>query len=587
MSLYVPAPPTDTTQSGVGSSGKEQWESNLNVQRLLLIGMFACIGWSLALALEAMGLTWQHALALLLVATLVYAVGLALGRRADGRSLRRYTEYGITDWVLLLIPILLVLKLLPRFLDGPAAVLEELQSWASSPARFFDMTLVWSFLLVFFVWDESLRQGEDLARLSLQPDEQPPDADPNSIAYQSWESSAYRFVDHAGAWRRVMLRFVIGGFVLLILTGIATIPSQALGDPNRPEVTGVFPHVLAYYLLGMMLAGQTSLNRLRASWLRQSALVQPGLARRWIAYGAALVGAALLLALLLPTTSVSDSAAESLPLLGVLLWPLRLLFAGLNWLLSHLAALILAPIAWLLPRGVPGAGSPTAGFQAPPAPQPLPAGDAPIGTSWISRVLFGFLFYVAPLLLAAYAIWNTWRKRRAIVDGVRAFGRDALALLWGGLLDLVASLWRLLSFGSPRLLGWAPQAIQARLRRRRRGPSSPESGAMSWLRLRALDPRQLIQYFYVSTAQRAGNVGWARGKGQTAYEYSRMLAERMPERRDEVEQLTEAFVRAKYSPMPVSRDDARRARPPWERVRGALQIRRRGRQVGSWFGLRG
>ena len=106
-----------------------------------------------------------------------------------------------------------------------------------------------------------------------------------------------------------------------------------------------------------------------------------------------------------------------------------------------------------------------------------------------------------------------------------------------------------------------------------------------WLRLRGLSPRELIQYFYVSLAQRAASVGWERHAGQTAYEYSRDLTARLPERAGEVSALTEAFVNAKYSRRDVGAEDARRARRPWERLRGELQLRRRAGRVASWFGL--
>jgi hypothetical protein len=356
-----------------------------------------------------------------------------------------------------------------------------------------------------------------------------------------------------------------------------------LGDADRPEVQGAIPSVLLYYLLGLVLASQTSLDRLRSLWLRGGAAIQPGLARRWLGYGLALVALALVVALVLPTNFSDQNPLAQVPVLGLLLFPLRLIFGAANWLLSHLASLLLAPFSLLVPRG-PAAGEGGAPIVPPNTslPPAEPSASPPMG----SRVVFALLFYVLPSVLAAYAIWNTWRKRRAIWQGLRSFFVDVWALLVGALLDLVTLLWRVFSFGSPRLLALAPGAIQERLRRRRRVGSAPGGqGALGWLRLRGLDPRALIQYFYVSLTQRAESVGWGRAQGQTAYEYSRQLAERLPGQRAEIDSLTEAFVRAKYSPRPVGREDVHRARTPWERIRGALQTRRRAHQVGGWLGL--
>jgi hypothetical protein len=572
------------SQAGFGAAlDQPQWIANLQIQRLLSVAMFACVAWALVQALISSNVAPLHALSVGLVATAAYAAGVALGGRANTRNLRRYTDYGLTDWVLLLIPIILVLKLLPYALQGPGAVGAEVSSWMVEPARFWDVSLVWSLILVFFVWDESLRQAEALSQLSLQPGELPPAV--NSAEYQEWMASAYRFVNHTAAWERLMWRFVGGGFVLLIFTGVAVIRPDQLGNPDRPEALGVMPHVLLYYLLGLILAGQTSLDRLRTAWLRAGAAVQVGLARRWLGYGLGLAGISLVLSILLPAT-FNFASASNIPVLSIILLPLRLLFGGFNWLISHIASWLLIPLTWLTPNvggGASGAGAGQEGRPLPPAELPP---DTPGSPTFLSRLVFGFLLYVLPTALALYAIWNTWRKRRIIWHGLRGFGRDVWTLVRGAVLDLLAMLWRIFTFGSPRLMSFAPSAIRARLRRRRKGGAlGGGEGGLGWLRLRGLNARALIQYFYVSLTQRAETVGWGRQPGQTAYEYSRDLANRMPQRHDEIAALTEAFVRAKYSPQPVSSDDAKRVRTPWERIRGALQTRRRTHQVGGWLGL--
>lgn len=564
------------------------WVGNLQVQRVLTIGMFACIAWALARLLVVAGATATHARAVFLLTTAIFAAGVTLGGRPEGRNYRRYADYGLVDWALLLVPILFLLKLLPRLLEGPAAAGAEVASWMDTPARFFDTTLVWSLFLVLLVWDGSLQVAQALSQLSFQPGEAPPLS--TSPAYDDWLSSPYRFVSHTGAWRSVTRSFIGGGFALLVLTGLAVVPPDQLVNSNRPEVLGAIPSVLVYYLLGLLLASQTSLDRLRTDWLRGGAAVQAGLPRRWLAYGLALVGASLVLALLLPT-SFSDQAADQLPLIWRWLWPVTLplrwvfsiVFGVIAWLFAQLAALLLAPITALLPQGSEY-NAPLSPAPAPPIAGP-PLDQAAAGfPSLASRLAWGFLLYVLPCTLAAYAIWNTWQKRHALWDGLRGGWRDVSILLWSALLDLVATLWRFFGAASPRLRSLAPPVIQARWKQRRT-LDGDLPGASGWLRLRGLGPRELIQYFYVSLVQRAEAVGWGRRNGQTPYEFSRELAARLPERRPELESLTEAFVRAKYSRRPVGEDDAQRARGPWERLRGALQTRRRTRRVANWFGL--
>ncbi|MGI8424897.1 MAG: DUF4129 domain-containing protein [Chloroflexota bacterium] len=607
------------------------WAANLPTQRLLTLGMFGCVSWAFTEMTLSLGQSWPNALATAGLAFAVFAAGIALGGREEGRAYRKYTDYSLIDWALLLIPIVLILKLLPFLLEGLDAVAAEVSLWSVQPWRFWDVTLVWSLLLIFFVWDHSVRIAEQLGRLSFQPAETEPSpvaarnglppaeiegvyawsrpaagTDERAVRpgergagagrrewragagrakpFRSWDRSPYRFTNHARAWGQLMWSFIGGGFFVIIFAGLALVSPAELGDPTRTDVVGVIPSVLLYYVLGLVLASQTSLDRLRAEWLRAGAQVQPGLARKWLSYGIALMAAALLLALLFPTRFVDDSGFGSGAggVLGLITAPLRFFFGGifgvLSWVLAHVAAFLFAPIASLLPRGSGG----TEGAMRPPPAVAPPGGAAPL-PSLIGQLVWGFLFYVVPAALAAYALWNTWKKRDAIWNGVREFFRDVFHMLWGAILDAAAAVWRLFGALSPRLLRAAPAAIRKRWKQRPRlGALGDGSG---WLRLRGLSPRELIQYFYVSLVQRAESIGWQRRAGQTAYEYSRELAERLPERAGEVAALTDAFVHAKYSRREVREDDARRARRPWQRLRGELQLRRRADRLASWFGL--
>src|SRR5439155_18458263 len=60
-----------------------QWIANLQIQRLLSVGMFACVAWALAQALVSAGMAALHALSIGLVATVIYAAGVALGGRTQ------------------------------------------------------------------------------------------------------------------------------------------------------------------------------------------------------------------------------------------------------------------------------------------------------------------------------------------------------------------------------------------------------------------------------------------------------------------------------------------------------------------------
>jgi hypothetical protein len=95
-------------------------------------------------------------------------------------------------------------------------------------------------------------------------------------------------------------------------------------------------------------------------------------------------------------------------------------------------------------------------------------------------------------------------------------------------------------------------------------------GALAGL-LPGRDPRWIVIAYYGLLMARAGERGLERRPGQTALEYRERLREGVPDAAEDVDRLTEAFVRARYGPRPVAPDDASLARRCWEHIRGQLR----------------
>ncbi len=187
-------------------------------------------------------------------------------------------------------------------------------------------------------------------------------------------------------------------------------------------------------------------------------------------------------------------------------------------------------------------------FEPPPAPPPV---------SHEPRLLPALIFWVCMCLLTGYALWIVAQRHPGLLKAVTTRG----PLAW--LLRQLGILWR-------DTQAWASlAAAQARELLRPRPAASRQR--IPALRLRRLPPRELVRYFYRSTIRRAAERGLRRRSGQTPYEYRATLARQLPEVEQEIGELTDAFVIAHYSPQPVERDDARRARGPWERLRQRLR----------------
>ena len=124
---------------------------------------------------------------------------------------------------------------------------------------------------------------------------------------------------------------------------------------------------------------------------------------------------------------------------------------------------------------------------------------------------------------------------------------------------------------------WFKQEVQARWPRgrvRQRGGRTVGARLARYFSLRRLGPRDLIRYFYLSAARRASEAGQPRGSGQTPYEYESDLGRRFPDLEPDLGDLTEHFVRVRYSQRPVGQQEAEAAKGPWQRIKAALRRRR-------------
>jgi len=88
---------------------------------------------------------------------------------------------------------------------------------------------------------------------------------------------------------------------------------------------------------------------------------------------------------------------------------------------------------------------------------------------------------------------------------------------------------------------------------------------------RRLSPRQKVYFYYLAFIRRGGEQGIPRQPAQTPAEYARTLDKALPTAEEDIDQLTEAFIEARYSRHAVKYEDADRVKTIWERIRGVLR----------------
>jgi hypothetical protein len=111
----------------------------------------------------------------------------------------------------------------------------------------------------------------------------------------------------------------------------------------------------------------------------------------------------------------------------------------------------------------------------------------------------------------------------------------------------------------------------------RRSVQIDKKGAAPWrfIRLRGLSTREQIRYFYLSTVRRAGQRGVERGQSETPLEYASDLKSGWPEVEGEVDDLTDAFLEARYSRKSIGDNRLGRIKQTWKLVRTAVKKRRK------------
>ena len=502
-----------------------------NLFRPLVIGvMFGCIALSLVGLVHLFAPTWNGTYLIVgcVLAALEasYSYRLIRARQLRGTDVLRFR-------VIELMMLFILLKIGSYVGDRWADVLADIQTWPRQPWNILDPETTVAFILALLSWWASTQTVRDLERIGEPP-----------------ELHRYYF----SPIESLTTRFFWGGAVLLIAAGITRIGVAALLNLSRPPVPGLVLNVLLYFLLGLVMLGQVRFATLLKRWQAQEMKVAEGLTGRWARYSLAFIGLAALLAFLLPTgytIGLLDAVATIIYILGYIL-------TLLSMILLFIFSLLLMPFAMLFGSERPTPPQPI--LPPPQLPQQQPGGAAP---GWF-EILQSLLFWAAALGMVVYVVRSYLRDRPELLEAL-VTRRPIRALR-----AFLITLWR-------RLVGLAEAASERiprrlSLRRARRGLSE---APFRFFRLGALSPRERILYYYLSILRRAERQGFPRQRAQTPHEYDVTLGPHLPQARQEMDLLTQAFVEARYSQHVIEPGQARRVRVDWQKVKAALQALKR------------
>jgi hypothetical protein len=521
------------------TASRNPWVENLF--RPLIIGaMVGCLALSLVGLIHLFFPRWNGAI---LVVGCVLA---ALEASYSHRLIRSVELRGadVTRFRAIEVALFFILLKIGSYIGDPwESIVADVEVWPLYPFNIFDAETMATFILVLLSWLMSTLTMQDLERIGEPPEH------------------TQRYIPPGESLAR---RFYWGGGLLLVTSGLTRIGIAALRDLSRPSVPGLILNVLVYFLLGLVMMGQTQFTRLLVQWQAQEIKIAAKLPVHWARYSLALIGLAALLAFLLPT----GYTVGLLDVVAAIVYFFGYIFVLLGLLLSFLFSLLLAPLAWLFGDDV----LPPSGDLSPPELlRSAPNAPGGAGLNWL-ELLRSLLFWAAALGMVAYVIRSYLRDHPELLKALTSL-RPVRALR-----DLLAALWRRLA----GLTGVASQHISRRLRlRRTRGQPASSEWPGRLFRLGALSPRERILYYYLSTLRRAGQQGFPRHRAQTPHEYDDTLRPHLEQAQQEMTCLTQAFVEARYSRHIFDHQQDKRVRAHWKQVKAALQALKRACEKGA------
>jgi hypothetical protein len=395
----------------------------------------------------------------------------------------------------------------------------------------FSLTFLLDFVFIAAAW----QMGRSWLRLYFFLFVQPYELSTEEGGVSTLEERSVFAIDHREAYAglRSGWLWMAGLQILLTVAGVAIVAAYEKNKPGSADFSFSLIIFAAIHLfLGLPLLAWARLRYLRTNWRLSRLDMPPRLSTRWGFYTLVLALLALLPALLLTQLDFSNLLNISLP----------------------------APqpraVALPTPNGTPGSFIQITPIAPPPRPEPSEPFETP---TWLSILVLSFV--VTTIIFAAFLILE-----RAGWVGPR---------------------WRKLAFGGFFKSFWEWLRSLFRWGRKREGFEKEVSEGTSFslfgrFRRERLpnDPRGQVRFHYRQLIERARRAGLPRRTGQTPDEYADYLAPELEVApgqalTPQLENLTNLYDEARFSPHPIDESQAQTARQHTEQLNAHLRLKAR------------
>ena len=374
--------------------------------------------------------------------------------------------------------------------------------------------------------------------------------------------------------RELVLRFaqywLWGGILLAFAVGLSTLEIRSLSALKNPLAIGrlglqpgLLIILLLYFGFGFYLLSQAKLMEMNARWLLNDITQDEQLQKIW-------QRTSLMVLLIVGGIAAFLPIGPNLAIGRILAALLFVVFFIIN-IIIFLFSLPLY-LLFSLFSGEPVEETPALPPLNPEAFREALPPEVSDLTETIAMVLSS-AFWSIFVVIAVMALIFFLRERKTILQGESA--GQIWQRFWEWLRDFWWGLWQ--RAGNIRLQ--LPKLLPDR-----EDDSNPEDGKQRrwrFFRLGALAPREQIRYFYLSTVRRAAEKGVKRESAETPLEFVEDLKDGWPAVEDEVEELTAAFLKARYSDEPITKEDVPEVKDTWKDVRRQLKQRSQPDEDGS------
>ena len=512
---------------------RSPWVDNF-FRPLLITTMLMCFNYSLVNFVRLLNPAWRgyYFLAGMLLTTVeaIYSYRVLRHWRSRGISLLRYR---LAEAIVLII----LLKLLSFGGKPIPEIVAEIQGLWHNPLTFLTIEYYILLTLALLTWVGANHTVADFEAL--------------------YDPYTFR-TDHIMPLNDLANRFFWGGIALVAVSGfthwVVRAGVSSLTNFQRPSLSGIIINVLLYFVLGLVLLSQANLTRLMIRWRVQKVEVAPDLVKQWGLYALIFLSGVAALIFFLPTGYTLGFLASAAIVVQFLLKIVIFLAQLIIFLLS-------LPLAWLLSVLDQTPLEQNLGSAPPIFPQLPPSAEA--GANPWFEIIRSLTFWLVALAILGYFIKIYLADHPEIMQTLRRFRLVALLLkgwqqLWHFLTGLARAGRTLLPQIKP---AFPPQANEGRDQDR------------AWFR--RLSPRERVMYYYRNVLDRAREKGPGRRPGQTPYEYQPTLEHLAADAQPEVQQLTEAYVQARYGSGQIDKRDLKMVKSWWQGIKRALRQLRR------------